>query len=274
MGMLFRERRLQVAVVICVVLLSAAWSYCLYLLTSEERAIAELKARGAGISTEAGAPWLPDTLREAWFTRATSISMLDWDLAPDDGALLRKLSGLKSLSIQTVAGSSPRIGGLSGLRHLTDVSLAGPAFDDTVVDSLNGLNLELLSLPDTNITARGLEELTRFSEIEWLDLSGTFVGDEHLPLLAKFPFLENLRLARTNVTDAGIPILLRLPALRYLSLSDSKSRKQVCSNCVQWRPASPFIVISRPCGPTVISMRPSPWRMRGSTGMPSRCSHG
>lgn len=101
---------------------------------------------------------------------------------------------------------------------ITDVGLA----------NLKGKrNVRWLKLLGTKVTNDGLKYLQGM-DLEILDLSQTQVDDQGLATLAQFdfPHLKDLAVAGTKVTDKGIQPLTRFHELEWLTLSETKVTKK------------------------------------------------
>lgn len=111
-------------------------------------------------------------LRELSF--AASAEVTDTQLS-----CLKRLVGLKSLSVK---GKSFTDAGLIHLRKLVELknlTLEGPQITDAVLSHLGGLTkLESLEMNGTQVTDAGLERLAKLSSLEELELMDTRVTDE------------------------------------------------------------------------------------------------
>jgi hypothetical protein len=67
-----------------------------------------------------------------------------------------------------------------------------------------------------------LEDLSKATKLNHLDVSGSAITDEQLELIGKASSLETLDLSRTSIGDAGIQHLVNLDKLRHLTLTGSK----------------------------------------------------
>jgi Leucine-rich repeat (LRR) protein len=75
-----------------------------------------------------------------------------------------------------------------------------------------------LDLSDQPLTAADLSALSRFTNLNRLQLDGTGVDDTTVARLVKLPHLESLNLYNTSVTDATLDALAQAPQLRRLYL--------------------------------------------------------
>ena len=80
------------------------------------------------------------------------------------------------------------------------------------------INLQWLSLWNTQVTANGLKHLGGLSQLQWLDLASTKVTDAGLEHLRDLTNLQTLDLGRTQVTDDGLQHLNALTQLQTLDL--------------------------------------------------------
>ena len=79
-----------------------------------------------------------------------------------------------------------------------------------------------LMLKNPNVKNTQPRDLTRFTNLQALDLSGTDVTDAGLKDLASLTHLQALSLSVTKVTDVGIKRLARLTNLQTLRLTDTQ----------------------------------------------------
>ena len=71
-----------------------------------------------------------------------------------------------------------------------------------------------LDLAFTQITDKGLKEVSKLPQLQRLYLNGTPITDASLKALAGLPQLTALNLWRTKITDAGLMELAKFPRLR------------------------------------------------------------
>lgn len=91
---------------------------------------------------------------------------------------------------------------------------------DAGLSHLSGLvELQSLSLAETNIDGSGLRHLKGLSKLKSLDLAGTKLIDKHMVHLEQLGSLESLRLASCKqITDRGLASLVQLGRLTKLNL--------------------------------------------------------
>jgi len=80
-------------------------------------------------------------------------------------------------------------------------------------------NLRFLSVAETQVTARGLEQIRRLTHLQELHLDFTAIDNDSLALLADLQNLQVLDLKGTPISDDGLLHLQRLPSLRALYLT-------------------------------------------------------
>lgn len=139
------------------------------------------------------------------------------DINDETLTLVKGLSDLKRLGL----GGADNVGDkglvhLSGLNHLSSLSLDGCKITDKGIESLAALpSLEGLTMNGSQVTDRGLKKLARIKTLKTLWLSHTVITDEGVKELAVLPGLEYLQIANTKVTDQGVGALkAALPKLR------------------------------------------------------------
>ena len=133
-----------------------------------------------------------------------------------DGTGLEQLKPLTNL--QTLDLSESHVGNL-GLEHLqpltklVDLNLWAARVGDAgmpamaTLGSLKRLNLDHVGYPEENValTDKGVQELAKLNNLEWIHLGKTQVGDAGLEALATLPNLKELIITFCpNVTDAGV----------------------------------------------------------------------
>jgi Leucine-rich repeat (LRR) protein len=79
-----------------------------------------------------------------------------------------------------------------------------------------------LQFNPVRLSDQHVAELSRFTQLQALDLFNNFISDEGLKELAPLANLQILDLAATKVTDAGLKELSRLKKLRMLGLFKTK----------------------------------------------------
>ena len=84
------------------------------------------------------------------------------------------------------------------------------------------VNIENLSLVNTEVTDEGLPHLQPFTKLRKLDLDFCKIGDEGLQVVAGLPNLERLSLAGTSITDGGLRYLQSAIRLRCVCLDSTK----------------------------------------------------
>ena len=140
---------------------------------------------------------------------------------------LRKLSDLsdKLLELQLDAGviddaSIESLAQLTALEHLrlrespiTDLGIAK-------LDPSKLPNLRIINLPQSSLTAVGLEHLASFPKLIQLRLSAPELDDRAAEVLATFPALRSLHLIGPKFTDAALDQLAKAPKLSSLYIDD------------------------------------------------------
>lgn len=95
-------------------------------------------------------------------------------------------------------------------------------FSDTEMIRLKDmLDLEVLSLENSQVTDVGLKHLSELSSLEHLNLNGTDITDNGLAHLKKLTNLKSLALSGTKVTSAGLSNIKGLNNLTELYLFDT-----------------------------------------------------
>ena len=109
---------------------------------------------------------------------------------------------------------------LTALEHLrlrdspiTDVGIAK-------LDPRKLPNLRIINLPQSSLTAAGLEHLASFPHLIQLRLSAIQLDDRAAEVLATFPALRSLHLIGPRFTDAALDQLAKAPKLSSLYIDD------------------------------------------------------
>lgn len=76
-----------------------------------------------------------------------------------------------------------------------------------------------LTLKKTQVTSKGMQYCTKFTELERLSIASTIVDDSGLVPLAKLKKLEELNCDKTQITDRGVTIISQMSSLEHLNLS-------------------------------------------------------
>ncbi len=135
-----------------------------------------------------------------------------------------KSTGLKKLTLaytELAPETLQSIGSLSDLEYLV---LTGSSVDDQLVESLGGLSkLRVLRLDQTRVTNRSIPFVSKFTQLELLDVGDLQLSPQDATLL-----LNNLKNLRA-LNLAGVPLTLehlkqisKLSSLRMLDLSRSE----------------------------------------------------
>lgn len=138
------------------------------------------------------------------------------DLVKLDGKLLDLLvdrGGISDQNVQSIA----RIRSLEHLR-IRESQLSDAALD--VLAKGNLRSLRILNLPQSAITARGIEYLRQFPALTQLRLGGPQLTDEAALAIAGLPALKSLHLIGPKLSDEGLRHLATAPHLASLYIDD------------------------------------------------------
>ncbi|MDX1927947.1 MAG: hypothetical protein SFV81_15590 [Pirellulaceae bacterium] len=131
----------------------------------------------------------------------------------------------KLLELQLDAGvvddvTIESIAQLTALEHLrlrdspiTDVGIAK-------LDPSKLPNLRIINLPQSSLTAVGLEHLGKFPKLVQLRLSASQLDDRAAEVIATFPALRSLHLIGPKFTDAALDQLAKAPKLSSLYIDE------------------------------------------------------
>ena len=111
------------------------------------------------------------------------------------------------------------------LEKVTELNfaLAGIKITDAVLKEVTKCTqLTYLNFNEGQITAEGLKEVAKLQKLETLGLSSTGVTDAGLKEVAKCTQLTYLNLMNTKITDAGLKEVVKLKKLNDLTLAYNK----------------------------------------------------
>ena len=138
----------------------------------------------------------------------------------------------------------PLLAKLSDVRH---IALYGTDVTNRGLKDLSHLqNLKFLTVSESKLRDESLDALSPL-KLEWLSLRRTWVGDVAIASLKDMTSLEHLDLERTRVSDRGLKSLEGLYNLRSLDLGRTKVtaagaeelRKKLPKCEIRWEPLNP-----------------------------------
>lgn len=108
---------------------------------------------------------------------------------------------------------------LSELEHLRIRS--NRISDRDLAVLVSGLRkLQILNLPQAQITADGIAKMTMLKNLQQLRIGGKQINDQAASEIAKLPSLRSLHLIGPNLTDAALDKLAKAPKLTSFYLDD------------------------------------------------------
>jgi len=111
----------------------------------------------------------------------------------------------------------------TGFAHLADLHklkylhLGGPNLSDAGIAALSVMNLEELSVANSNVTGIGFKDF-RDAKIQTLKLNHCRISPSGLSGIAQLSAVRELSLFCSSVTDGGLDSLARMPSLNSLDL--------------------------------------------------------
>ena len=131
----------------------------------------------------------------------------------------------KLLELQLDAGvvDDTSLESLSRLSALEHLRLRESSITDLGIVKLDPAklpNLRIINLPQSSLTAAGLEHLARFPKLVQLRLSASQLDDRAAEVLATFPALRSLHLIGPKFTDAALDQLAKAPKLTSLYVDE------------------------------------------------------
>ena len=185
---------------------------------------ADVKWEDREVSNEA--PWsssaLPEDVTVADLKRLSSVRTLSLQHRNVDSETLlalRDLTNLESLDLADTSVDDSLLVNLIGLERLRALRLSRTEISDDGLQHLSGLQaLEHLDLDGTRVTGAGLQHLKGLTQLRSIRLRETLLRDEHAAKLAALESLRKISATNTRLGDAGLRELEHLPALRYLDL--------------------------------------------------------
>ncbi len=104
---------------------------------------------------------------------------------------------------------------------LYGLMLRGTGITDAALDALAGMEIELFTLGNTNVTDKSAAKLSTIGGLRALDLSDTALTDAACLALSQLDSLTFISLSRTQVTDSGAAQLAALPNLGELHVFEN-----------------------------------------------------
>jgi Leucine-rich repeat (LRR) protein len=157
-------------------------------------------------------------------TQLERLSAVSTDGFTDSGLIhLRRLHALYGLNIFSNALSDSGICGLLPSPTMRKLIFGSPQISDAAVAYIVQAfpYIEYLELTGTKITANGLQQLQKLSELRTLRLITTCIGDDDLEFVANLHDLTELVVGIPQVTDNGLRHLRSLSNLRVLDLQET-----------------------------------------------------
>lgn len=133
--------------------------------------------------------------------------------------------GDKLLELQLDAGelNDATLESLTQLTALEHLRLRDSPITDIGIAKLSPSklpNLRIINLPQSSLTAAGLEHFARFPKLVQLRLSATQLDDRAAEVLATFPALRSLHLIGPKFTDDALDHIATAPKLASLYIDD------------------------------------------------------
>ena len=155
----------------------------------------------------------------------TSIHLSDPRDVTDAG--LENLAGLTGVKELHFYGSSARVSNLKFAASMVKLRILNAGVirlgDDDMAVLSRFPQLESLQVAGLEITDAGLRYVAGLPELQELMIRGTRASDASIALIAgKLPKLQSLNIIDTAVTNHALESLSRHPALRVLSVSDNQ----------------------------------------------------
>src|SRR5262245_11469140 len=180
---------------------------------TEQKAIAELRALGAGVDLHKDDP--RQSARSVVCAKVKRIA----EAIPH----LKKLSKLEVLSFARTNVTGDDLAALAGFDELLEISLRNTKVGDTELARLPKLKkLRFIGLAQTLVTDAGLVHLLNLPNLTGLTLDQTKVGDEGIARVAKLRELTYLHLDSTQITDNSCKHLGTLTKMEHLSLANTE----------------------------------------------------
>lgn len=222
-----RAMRYSLRGLLALVLICAVGSYRVHLqirsYQKQQKALARLNRDFARCKVREATPrWLWRRLVPGAFPWAGDVTEVKITVTPAGSDVLLCLADLENLEHLEVfgEGGSDEIfaEALAPLTHLRAAMINTPAMGDRGLRALARCeDLELLYLPDANISDAAMETLRRFPRLKTLDLLNTSVTDAGFESILSLRNLHHLRLPET-VTSKSLRKLRVIPRLYTLEI--------------------------------------------------------
>jgi len=166
-------------------------------------------------------------------------SWMPWSPGPTEAgcAHLAQCSSLKSVRLEGMELSDGCVRPLADLPHLEDLCLSYGILTDASLESIGRMKSLRQLRVEGDLSDKGLEQLSGFTQLQRLSLYGGFEGtglaalrapgleylhveqdisDRGLVAIGKFKGLHRLTVKGPEITDSGLAELTRLEGLEYL----------------------------------------------------------
>lgn len=145
------------------------------------------------------------------------------------GALARANPRLQDVTLPVVGDAKELCEGLATCRQLTHVTLLGEIDDEAIVPLRSLPALNVLNLPQTNVTGTCFDGTNSFPSLQHLNLTHSAVDDRGAFLIGRLPSVRFIDLRSTRITDEACSYLAHCPLvtawLANTSLTDLGVRR-------------------------------------------------
>jgi cellulose synthase/poly-beta-1,6-N-acetylglucosamine synthase-like glycosyltransferase/Leucine-rich repeat (LRR) protein len=133
-----------------------------------------------------------------------------------------KIADAEAVELMDTSITDAGLAHLRPLEHLQRLHLSSPGITGSGLKGFPGTKLRHLNFRESSgVNDVGLESISAFRHVEFINLSDTAVTDAGLRHLAGMKSLTFLLLQRTSITDEGLSHLRNLTALEYLYLGST-----------------------------------------------------
>jgi serine/threonine protein kinase/Leucine-rich repeat (LRR) protein len=142
-----------------------------------------------------------------------------------------KLSELRNIHLSGAQISSPALQALSGLSHISRVTLDGCSIDSIGWAALNDLpNLQTLRVYNIELGAKDLGAIIAGCPLlTSLELDGIKLTDDMVAIFEKSSSIKGLSLRDSRLTETGLSTILRMPHLESLELAGTQFTESAIS---------------------------------------------
>jgi len=180
-------------------------------------------------------PW-SEQVADVVAGESKSIQVRQEDITDAKLSALHQTPNLQTLVIEKAAFTLEGLNVLLKLPELRTLKLAPNIGDDEANVLVWCTNLTSLNLPHSQLTSKGIKQLTSLSKLELLRIGGDSIDDDAILEIQQFPALRFLHLIDTSITDASLQTLAKMPNLESLYLDGATVSSAAIERLIKEQP--------------------------------------